>query len=74
MIHIKNYRFSRGPVVEFSRSALAAQGFAGSSPGRRYGAAHQATLRQRPTCHNWKDPQLKIHNYVPGGFGRKREK
>ena len=57
-----------------SRAPLqAAQCFVGSNPGHGHGTARQATLRQRPTCHNWKDPQLKIHNYVPGGFGEKRK-
>ena len=34
-----------GQVVKFTCSASAARGFAGSSPGRRHGAAHQAALR-----------------------------
>ena len=63
----------RGRVAKFTRSASAAWGFAGSDPGRRYGATHQSMLRRRPTCHSLKDPQLKIHNYVPGDFGRKRK-
>ena len=63
-----------GRVVGFSRSALAAQGFASSNPGCGHGITRQAMLRRHPTCHNWKEPQLKIHNYVPGGFGRKRKK
>ena len=42
----------RGRVVKFMHSALAAQGFTGSNPGRGHGTAHQATLRRRPTCHN----------------------
>ena len=29
-----------------------AQGFSGSDSGRRHGTAHQAMLRQHPTCHN----------------------
>ena len=44
-----------GPVAQWlsSRASLqAAQCFVGSNPGRRYGTAHQTTLRQRPTCHN----------------------
>ena len=44
-----------GPVAEWlsSRAPLqAAQGFVGLNPGRGHGTAHQATLRQRPTCHN----------------------
>ena len=39
----------RGRVVEFTRSTLAAQGFAGSDPGCGHGTAHQAKLRRRPT-------------------------
>ena len=42
----------RGRVVKFARSASAAQGFAGSDPGRGHGTAHQAMLRQHPTCHS----------------------
>ena len=41
-----------GGVVKFLRSASAAQGLPGSDPGDGHGTAHQATLRQRPTCHN----------------------
>ena len=63
-----------GQAVKFVRSALVARGFAGSDPGRGHGTAHQAMLRQHPICHNEKDPQLKIHNYVPVGFGEKKEK
>ena len=61
-------------MVKFAHFALAAQGFMGSDPGHGHGTAHQAMLRWRPTCHNWKDPQLKIYNYVLGGFGEKKEK
>ena len=66
-----------GPVAEWLslRAALqAAQCFVGSYPGRGHGTAHQTTLRQRPTCHNEKDPQQRIYNYVLGGFGEKKEK
>ena len=62
-----------GRVDKIVGSALAAQGFASSNPGQGHGIAHQAMLGQHPECHNWKDPQLKIHNNVPGGFGRKRK-
>ena len=41
----------RGRVVKFMHSALVAQGFAGSDPGRGHGTAHQSMLRWRPTCH-----------------------
>ena len=58
-----------------SRAPLqAAQGFVGSNPGRGHGTAHQATLRQRPTYQNWKDPQQRIYNHVLGGFWEKKEK
>ena len=66
-----------GPVAEWlsSRAPLQeAQCFVGSNPGRRRGTGHQTTLRQRPTYHNYKDPQRRIYNYVPGGFGEKKEK
>ena len=81
-IHLK-YRIKNslairaGPVAEWlsSRAPLqAAQCFIGSNPGHGHGAAHWATLRWRPTCYNWKDPQRRICNYVPGGFGEKKEK
>ena len=42
--------------------------------GAVHGTAHQATLKWRPTRHNWKDPQLKIPNYAPGGLWEKKEK
>ena len=42
----------RGRVVKFAHSASAAQGFAGSDPGRRHDTAHQTVLRWHPTCHN----------------------
>ena len=63
-----------GQVVEFARSTSAAQGFTGSDPGRGHGTAHRAMLRWHPTCHNWKDPQLKVYNYVLGSFGEKKKK
>ena len=59
-------------MVKFALSSLAAQGFAGSDPGRGHGTDCQAMLRQRPTCHNQKDP-LKRQNYVLGGFGEKKQ-
>ena len=46
-----------GWVVEFARSAAGSPVFRWFDPGRGHGAAHWATLGQRPTCHNWKDPQ-----------------
>ena len=39
----------RGRVVKFARSALAAQGFAGSDPGHGPSTAHQAMFRRHPT-------------------------
>src|SRR3712207_7802994 len=59
-----------GPVAEWlsSRAPLqAAQCFVGSSPGRGHGTAHQATLRRRPACHGWRDPQRRVYNCVLGG-------
>ena len=44
-----------GPVAEWLSSSAplqAAHCFVGSNPGRGHGTAHQATLRQCPTCHN----------------------
>ena len=66
-----------GPVAKWLSSCAplqAAQCFVGSNPGHGHGIAHQTTLRQHPICHNQKDPQRRIYNYVPGGFGEKKEK
>ena len=52
----------------------AAQCFVGSNPGRGHGTAHQTTLRQRPTCHNQKDPQRNIQLCTGGLWGEKGEK
>ena len=57
----------RGRVVNFARSAAAAHG---SDPGRGHGTARQATLRQHPTSHNWKDLQLRYTTVYRGGLGR----
>ena len=54
-------------------SASAAQGFAGWNPGRGRGTTHQATLRQCPTYHNQKDPELKYTTMYRGALGRKRK-
>ena len=59
------------PVPKCSTSA--AQGFSGWDPGCGHGTAHQATLRQHPTCHNKKDPQLKYTTMYSGGFGEKKQ-
>ena len=56
------------------RSASAAQGFAGSDPGRGLGTTRQAMLRRHPTCHNQKDPQLKYATMFWGTLGRRRKK
>ena len=61
-------------MVKVACSTSVAQGFTGSDPGRGHGTAHQAMLGQRPACHDWRDPQRGIYNYVPGGFGEKKEK
>ena len=50
-----------------------AQCFLGSSSGGGHGITHWAMLRWCPTCHNQKDPQRRIHNYVLGGFEEKKE-
>ena len=60
-----------GRVVEFTHSALAAQDFTSSNSGRRHDTAHQAMLRRRPMCRNWKDPQLKYTTMYQGAFGEK---
>ena len=63
-----------GQVVKFTHSALVAQGFAGSDPGRRRGTVHQVTLRRRPTWDNQKDLQLEYTTMYWGGFGEKKKK
>ena len=53
--NVKNLIKGAGPVAEWlsSHSPLqAAQCFVGSNPGHGHGTTHQATLRQRPTCHS----------------------
>ena len=65
---------SCGQVVKFACSASAAQGFASLDPGRGHGTAHQATLRQRPTCHNQRHPQLEYAAMYWGALGRRRRK
>ena len=52
-----------GRVVKFMRSALAAQGFPRSDPGRGHGTAHQAMLIVQP-----EGPTTRIYNYVLGGL------
>ena len=66
---------SRGRVVKLVCSTSAAQGFASLNPGQGRGMAHQAMLRWRPHMPQLEGPTTeKIHNYVPGGFGEKKEK
>lgn len=55
-------------MVKFALSASAAQDFAGLHPERHPSTAHQAMLRWRPTCHNWKNPQLKCIQLCAGGL------
>ena len=64
-----------GPVAEWlsSCSTVAAQGFAGLDAGCGHGTTREAMLRRRPTCHNYKDLQLKIRNYVLRGSGEKKQ-
>ena len=61
----------RGRVVKFTRSAAGAQGL---DPGRGHGTARQATLKWRPTSHNWKDMQLRSTTGYRGVWGDKAEK
>ena len=64
---------ARGRVVKLVRSASAAQGFAGSDPGRGQGTTHWAMLRRHPTCHHCRDPQLKYATMYWGALGRKKK-
>ena len=59
-------------VVKFVCSPSAAQGFAGSDPGRGHGTACQAVLRRRPTYRA--RGTTRIYNYALGGFGEKKKK
>ena len=61
-----------GPMVKFVCSPSAAQGFAGSDPGRVQGTAHQAMLRRWPTQHSQKDLQLEYTTMYWGSLGRRR--
>ena len=69
----KNRRFGAGPlgrVVKLVCSASAAQGFAGSDPGRGHGTAHQAASHiAQPEALT-----TEIYNYVLGGFGKKKKR
>ena len=73
----KEKKDGAGPVAKWLSSCAplqVAQCFVSSNPGRGHGTAHQTTLRQRPTCHNQKNPQRRIYNYLLGGFGEKKGK
>ena len=59
-----------GRVVKFEHSTEVAQGFTCSDPGGRRGTTRQATLRQRPTCHNYKDLQLRYTTMYRGDLGK----
>ena len=61
-------------VVKFVCSTMAAQGFAVLDSGHGHGTAYEAMLRQRPMCHNWKDPKLKYTTMYWGDLGRKVRK
>ena len=67
-------RPAQGQVVGFTHSTSAAQDFTSSYPGHRHGTTRWATLRQHPTCHNWKDPQLTYTTMYWGPLGRKKKK
>ena len=58
-------------MVEFAHSALVAQGFTGSDPGRRHSTAHAEV-----TSHiaQPEGPTTRIYNYVLGVFGEKKKK
>ena len=64
----------RGRVVKFTHSTSAAQGFAGSDPGRGRGTARRAVLGRRPTCHNWRHSQLKYTTMYWGDLGEMKQK
>ena len=60
-------------MVKFERSTSAAQGFAGSDPGRGQGTTHQAMLR---ASHIAQPEALtaRLYNYVLWGFAEKKKK
>ena len=59
-------------MVKLVRSASAAQGFAGSDPGRGRGTTRQAeAVSHMPQLEG---PTTKIYNYVLGVWGRKSRK
>ena len=63
-----------GPWPSGARSALVAQGFAGSDPGHRPSIPYQAILRQHPTKRNQNDLQLEYTTMYWGALGRRRKK
>ena len=76
---MKNQNLDRGqphgPVVGFECFTSVAQGFTSSDPGLGHGTGRWARLRQDPTCHSQKDPQLKKYTTVYwGDWGRKSRK
>ena len=66
--------WSRGQLVKFMCSALVAQGFASSDPGRGRSTAHQAMLSQRPTQHYQRHSQLEYTTMYWGALGKRRRK
>ena len=62
-----------GQVVKFARTTSGAQGFASSDPGGRCGTAHQAMLRQRPTCHKQRHSRLEYTTMYWGLWGEEEE-
>ena len=60
---------TRGRVVKFTHSALAAQGFPSSDPGHKHGHAEATSLTAQP-----EGPTTRIYKYVLGGFGKKKKK
>ena len=54
-VYLEGVSKGASPVAEWLSSHAplqAAQCFVGSNPGHGHGSAHQALLRQRPTCPN----------------------
>ena len=70
---MKNRGWPPGQVLKFacSAAAAAAQGFAGLDRGRGHGSIRQAMLSHMSQLEG---PATKIYNYVPGGFGEKKQK
>ena len=63
-----------GWLVKVTCSTAVAPGFAGLDPGHGHGTTCQATLRQRPACHNQRHSQLEYTTMYREALGRRRRR